>query len=245
MDYGTTRSLHSVAPAAGAPESLGAPPVRRVVVIDDHELLRAGTRRILDDASGFTVVGEADDGEAAVRVVEETEPDVVLVDIRLPSVNGIDLARRIVERHPGTTVLILSAYDDEHYVRAALSAGVAGYLLKTTPSDELVRSIRDACDGFSLGRGPSGWGRRRRRPTRPPAPSGSPPGSRRWCARSPGAGPTRPSPTNSASVPVPSKGTSTMCSRRWGRRRVRSWSTTLWPTALFVREPDERSEPRR
>ena len=71
-----------------------------MVVIDDHELLRTGTRRILDDASGFTVVGEADDGEAALRVIDETEPDVVLVDIRLPSINGIDLARRIVERHP-------------------------------------------------------------------------------------------------------------------------------------------------
>jgi DNA-binding NarL/FixJ family response regulator len=151
-------SLHSVATAAGAPESVIPSPVRRVVVIDDHELLRTGTRRILDDASGFTVVGEADDGEAALRVIDETEPDVVLVDIRLPSINGIDLARRIVERYPAITVLILSAYDDEHYVRAALSAGVAGYLLKTTPSDELVRSIRDACDGFSLGRGPSGWG---------------------------------------------------------------------------------------
>ena len=133
--------------------------VRRVVVVDDHELLRAGTRRILDDASGFTVVGEADDGEAALAVVARTDPDVVLVDIRLPSVNGIDLARQIVEGHPGITVLILSAYDDEHYVRAALAAGVAGYLLKTTPSDELVHSIRVACEGFTLlDRVPSGRG---------------------------------------------------------------------------------------
>jgi DNA-binding NarL/FixJ family response regulator len=131
----------------------------RVVVVDDHELLRAGTRRILDDATGFTVVGEADDGDAALAIVAHTEPDVVLVDIRLPSVNGIDLARQIVEDHPTTTVLILSAYDDEHYVRAALAAGVAGYLLKTTPSHELVRSIRTACDGSApLGRVPSGRG---------------------------------------------------------------------------------------
>ena len=64
------------------------------------KLLRAGTRRILDDATGFTVVGEADDGEAALRVIAETQPDVVLVDIRLPSINGIDLARSIVERNP-------------------------------------------------------------------------------------------------------------------------------------------------
>jgi len=153
---------HAQPPAASAVViSLGPArdPVHRVVVIDDHELLRAGTRRILDEATGFTVVGEADDGAAALAVIAESEPDVVLVDIRLPSVNGIDLARQIVEQHPGTTVLILSAYDDEHYVRAALAAGVAGYLLKTTPSDELIRSIRAACDGSTLlDRGPSGRG---------------------------------------------------------------------------------------
>jgi DNA-binding NarL/FixJ family response regulator len=123
---------------------------RRVLVVDDHELLRAGTRRILDDAEGFVVVGEAADGDEALRLVDELAPDVVLVDIRLPSTNGIDLARQITSDHPDITVLILSAYDDEHYVRAALAAGVAGYLLKTTPSDELVRSIRAACDGLSL-----------------------------------------------------------------------------------------------
>jgi DNA-binding NarL/FixJ family response regulator len=132
---------------------------RRVVVVDDHELLRTGTRRILDDASGFSVVGEAGDGDTALRVIADVRPDVVLVDIRLPTINGIDLARRIAADYPTTTVLILSAYDDENYVRAALAAGVAGYLLKTMPSDELVRSIRAACDGFSLGdSGPTGQG---------------------------------------------------------------------------------------
>lgn len=144
---------------AGSVALAGTDRPRRVVVVDDHELLRAGTRRILDDATGFTVVGEADDGPAALEVIADTEPDVVLVDIRLPSVNGIDLARQVVEDHPAATVLILSAYDDEHYVRAALAAGVAGYLLKTTPSDELVCSIRAACDGFALlDRVPSGRG---------------------------------------------------------------------------------------
>jgi DNA-binding NarL/FixJ family response regulator len=123
---------------------------RRVVVVDDHELLRAGTRQILEDASGFTVVGEASDGNSALRAVAELRPDVVLVDIRLPAINGIDLARQITTDFPDTIVLILSAYDDEHYVRAALAAGVAGYLLKTTPGDELVRSIRAACDGVPL-----------------------------------------------------------------------------------------------
>ncbi len=143
--------------AVGTSGSPGAGELRRVVVVDDHELLRAGTRRILEGASGFSVVGEAGDGDAALRVIAEVRPDVVLVDIRLPTSNGIDLARRIASDFPGTTVLILSAYDDENYVRAALAAGVAGYLLKTMPSDELVRSIREACEGIGhLATGPLG-----------------------------------------------------------------------------------------
>jgi DNA-binding NarL/FixJ family response regulator len=121
-----------------------------VVVVDDHELLRTGTRQILDDTPDFVVVGEAGDGDDALRVIAEVQPHVVLVDIRLPTTNGIELARQIVKDFPKTTVLILSAYDDENYVRAALSAGVAGYLLKTLPSDELVRSIRSACDGLTF-----------------------------------------------------------------------------------------------
>jgi DNA-binding NarL/FixJ family response regulator len=120
---------------------------RRVVVVDDHELLRTGTRRILDDAIDFTVVGEAADGDVALRIVAELQPNVVLIDIRLPTVNGIDVARQIAADYPAITVLILTAYDDEHYVRAALAAGVSGYLLKTTPGGELIQSIRAACDG--------------------------------------------------------------------------------------------------
>ncbi len=149
--------------------SLGQP--RRVVVVDDHELLRAGTRRILDDATGFSVVGEAGDGDQALQLIADVNPDVVLVDIRLPTTNGIDLARQIVVDFPGTTVLILSAYDDENYVRAAMAAGVSGYLLKTMPSDELIRSI--------------GRGLRRFLPPR------------RWSHRAVGKRPANPLPMNS------------------------------------------------
>ena len=100
---------------------------------------------ILDDADGFVVVGEAADADEASSVVGDTEPDLVITDIRLPTANGIDLAARLVDDHPGLMVVILSAYDDEHYVRAALAAGVSGYLLKTLPSHELVAALRDAC----------------------------------------------------------------------------------------------------
>jgi DNA-binding NarL/FixJ family response regulator len=119
----------------------------RTVIVDDHELLRSGTRGILEEAAGFTVVGEAADAGSARRVVAETMPDLVIADIRLPDANGIELASRLVDDHPGLIVVILSAYDDEHYVRAALAAGVAGYLLKTMPSHELVTALRDACAG--------------------------------------------------------------------------------------------------
>jgi len=129
------------------------------VIVDDHELLRAGTRGILEDASGFVVVGEAADADAAVDVVAATRPDLVIADIRLPGTNGIDLAARLVDEHPDLVVVILSAYDDEHYVRAALAAGVRAYLLKTLPSHELVAALRDACAGIgAVGGRPRGRG---------------------------------------------------------------------------------------
>ncbi len=129
-------------------------PALRTVIVDDHELLRAGTRGILDDADGFTVVGEAADVDEARTVVAHTAPDLVITDIRLPTSNGIDLAGQLVDEYPGLLVVILSAYDDEHYVRAALAAGVSGYLLKTLPSHQLVAALRDACSGAQAGRVP-------------------------------------------------------------------------------------------
>jgi DNA-binding NarL/FixJ family response regulator len=134
-----------------------------VVVVDDHEVLRTGTRQILETAPDMVVVGEADDGESALALVKELRPDVVLVDIRLPDHNGIDVARQLTSNHPDTKVVILSAYDDPEYLRAALAAGVAGYLLKTMPRDELINAVRaaglgttvlDAAVSSHLARGP-------------------------------------------------------------------------------------------
>lgn len=119
----------------------------RTVIVDDHELLRAGTRGILEEAPGFRVVGEAADADTARQVVADALPDLVITDIRLPTTNGIDLAAQLLDDHPGLVVVILSAYDDEHYVRAALAAGVTGYLLKTLPSHELVAALTEACAG--------------------------------------------------------------------------------------------------
>ncbi len=121
--------------------------LHRTVIVDDHELLRTGTRRILEEGTGFLVVGEAADAETARIVVADTRPDLVITDIRLPTANGIDLGRELVADDPDLTVVILSAYDDEHYIRAAMAAGISGYLLKTMPSTELVAAIRQACAG--------------------------------------------------------------------------------------------------
>jgi DNA-binding NarL/FixJ family response regulator len=113
-----------------------------VVVIDDHEVLRAGTRQVLETTNDIVVVGEADTWDAALALIDESRPDVALVDIQLAGHNGIDLARQLSIDHPGTRVVILSAYDDDAFVRRAFEAGVAGYLLKTMPRDELINAVR-------------------------------------------------------------------------------------------------------
>ena len=122
----------------------------RVVIVDDHEVLRAGTRQILETADDIVVVGEADDGDSAIRMVKELQPDVVLVDIRLPGDSGIEVARQISSTSPDTKVVILSAYDDASYLHAALAAGVAGYLLKTMPRGELINAVRSAGLGTTV-----------------------------------------------------------------------------------------------
>jgi DNA-binding NarL/FixJ family response regulator len=114
----------------------------RVVVIDDHEVLRAGTRQVLETTPDIVVVGEAESCDAALALIDLQRPDVALVDIQLSGRNGIDLARQLLVDHPETRVVILSAYDDDAFIRRAFEAGVAGYLLKTMPRDELINAIR-------------------------------------------------------------------------------------------------------
>jgi DNA-binding NarL/FixJ family response regulator len=113
-----------------------------VVVIDDHEVLRAGTKQVLETTDDIVVVGEADSWETALTVIEEHRPDVALVDIQLAGRNGIDLARELMADHSDTRLVILSAYDDDAFIRRAFEAGVAGYLLKTMPRNELINAIR-------------------------------------------------------------------------------------------------------
>jgi two-component system, NarL family, response regulator LiaR len=119
----------------------------KVLLAEDHVITRQGIRRLLEEEGHYTVVGEAGDGEQAVQMAMEKSPDVVIMDISMPNLNGVEAARIIKQHCPTTAILILSAYDDDEYVFALLDAGVAGYLLKTASGDELVRAVESANKG--------------------------------------------------------------------------------------------------
>ncbi len=122
----------------------------RVIIAEDHTVVREGTRRILEAYKDIDVVGEAADGEAAVRLAEKVCPDVAIVDIAMPLLNGIEATRRIKAISPQTRVLILTAYDDDQYISAFLEAGAAGYLLKTVRGRELAGAVRAVCRGEAV-----------------------------------------------------------------------------------------------
>jgi NarL family two-component system response regulator LiaR len=122
----------------------------RVLIADDHTLVRDGTRRILEAEEDMDVVGEALDGEEAVQLAKELKPDVVLMDIAMPKVDGIAATKQIKHIYPEINVLILSAYDDDQFVFRLLQAGAAGYLLKSVHSQELVAGIRAVKHGESV-----------------------------------------------------------------------------------------------
>jgi DNA-binding NarL/FixJ family response regulator len=114
----------------------------RIVLAEDHKIVREGTRQLLGQAADMEIVGEAADGLEAVRLASELRPDVVVMDVRMPKMNGIEATRTIAASNPEIRVLILSAYDDDSYVFPLLEAGASGYLLKTTGGAELAEAIR-------------------------------------------------------------------------------------------------------
>ena len=118
----------------------------RVLIVDDQELMRAGFRMILEAQDDIRVVGEAGDGESAVALAGATRPDVVLMDIRMPRMDGIEATRRLREQR----VIILTTFDHDEYVVEALRAGASGFLLKDSPPDELVRAVRVVAAGDAL-----------------------------------------------------------------------------------------------
>lgn len=122
----------------------------RILLADDHVLVREGTRELLGREDDLEVIAEAGDGEDAVRLAAAERPDVALVDIAMPKLNGIEATKQIKVQSPGTAVLILTAYDDDQYVFALLEAGAAGYLLKNVRGRDLVEAVRSVHAGESV-----------------------------------------------------------------------------------------------
>jgi DNA-binding NarL/FixJ family response regulator len=124
--------------------------VIRVLLVDDQELVRTGFRMILEHESDLTVVGECPDGAAAVRLCRDLRPDVVLMDIRMPVMDGIEATRRLLEEGTAIRVLVLTTFDLDDLVFAALDAGASGFLLKDVRASELAHAIRTVACGESL-----------------------------------------------------------------------------------------------
>jgi DNA-binding NarL/FixJ family response regulator len=124
--------------------------VIRVLVVDDHPVVRSGLTGLLSVTDDISVVGEAGDGSEAVALVESTRPDVVLMDLRMPRMDGVAATGAIVSSYPSTRVLVLTTYDTDTDILHAVEAGAAGYLLKDTPHAELLNGIRAAARGETV-----------------------------------------------------------------------------------------------
>jgi two-component system, NarL family, response regulator NreC len=119
----------------------------RIVLADDHQVVRLGLRTLLESEPGFEVVGEAGDGLEAVQMAERFSPDVLILDLQMPRLNGIEAARQIHARFPHMRTVILSMFDSEAYVVEALSAGASAYVLKQSTTEDLVAAVREALAG--------------------------------------------------------------------------------------------------
>lgn len=121
----------------------------RVMLVDDQELMRMGFRMVLDSQDGLDVVGEAENGERAVTLAEELRPDVVLMDVRMPVLDGVEATRRIVAADTAK-VLVMTTFDLDEYALAALRGGASGFLLKDTPPDDLVAAVQSVASGDAV-----------------------------------------------------------------------------------------------
>jgi two-component system, NarL family, response regulator NreC len=122
----------------------------RILLADDHTIVRQGLRKVLEERPEWEVVAEAGDGREAVRLAEQHRPDVAIVDVAMPLLNGIETTRQITKRVPNTRVLVLSMHADEAYVTQILQAGATGYLLKDSADVDLVKAVEEAASGRSF-----------------------------------------------------------------------------------------------
>jgi NarL family two-component system response regulator LiaR len=123
--------------------------VIRIILADDHAVVRQGTAELLRQEKDLDVVAEAENGLQAVELAKRLIPDIVVMDIRMPELSGIDATKNILETMPGVRVLVLTAHEDDQYLFSLLQAGASGYLLKTAPVSELIRAIRQVHEGRS------------------------------------------------------------------------------------------------
>lgn len=121
--------------------------VVRILLADDHEIVRKGLRLLLERHEGMEIVGEAADGRETVRLAEELAPNIVIMDVGMPQLNGIDATEQIVRKNSGVDIIILSVHADEAYIIRALSVGAKGYLLKDSAEEDLVRAVRSVSQG--------------------------------------------------------------------------------------------------
>ena len=119
----------------------------RILIADDHNVVRSGLRMLLDRTEGFIVIGEAADGEEAVRLTKDMKPDVAILDISMPVMNGVEAARVIKTAQPSVRILMLTIHESEDYVRLALNAGADGYVLKNTDREELRNAVQTVYEG--------------------------------------------------------------------------------------------------
>lgn len=122
----------------------------RVLVVDDHPIVRAGLVGLLETEEGIEVAGVAVSGEQALEAVTELHPDVVLLDLRMPGMGGVEATRRLGQEHPGVRVLIFTTYEDDDQILAAIEAGASGYLMKAAPAEELAAGIRAVAAGQTV-----------------------------------------------------------------------------------------------
>lgn len=121
-----------------------------IIIADDHAVVRKGTRQILEQEPDFKVIGEAANGEEAINLVTSLEPDVAIIDISMPIIDGIAVTKKIKEKKPSIAILILSNYDNDEYVFALLEAGAAGYLLKDASGQDIINAIRSISRGEAV-----------------------------------------------------------------------------------------------
>ncbi|MBD2136780.1 response regulator transcription factor [Anabaena sp. FACHB-1237] len=120
-----------------------------ILLVDDQSLIRQGLKALLELEPDLKIIGEAENGENAIKLVTELHPDVILMDIRMPIMDGVAATKQIMTQFPQTKILVLTTFDDDEYVKAALKNGAIGYLLKDTPSEELAIAIRAVNKGYS------------------------------------------------------------------------------------------------